>query len=121
MVNIDIVGDTVTFRVAGLHKLWALKSRVVVGARHIVAVEGAEAVPSGWAGWRLPGTWMPGVITAGSFWKRGGWTFWDVVHPANAIVVTLAGHWYSRLVVEVGNPEAARQMLAQAIQPARVS
>ena len=118
MVNIDIVGDTVTFRVAGLHKLWALKSRVVVAARNIVAVEGAEAIPPGWAGWRLPGTSMPGVITAGTFWKRGGRTFWDVVQPANAIVVTLSGHWYSRLVVEVVSPDDARQLLAQAIHGA---
>ena len=117
MVDIGITDDYVTFRVAGLHKLWALKSRVRVALRNIVEVQaGAEAVPSGWAGWRLPGTYLPGVITAGSYRKNGLWTFWDVVRPAKALVVTLKGHRYARLVVEVARPEEEVHRLKQAIE-----
>ncbi len=66
MVDIHIEDGLATFRIAGLHKLWAFKSRIVVPVDDIVAVEGAEAAPR-WAGWRIAGTWMPGVITAGTF------------------------------------------------------
>ena len=115
MVDIAIVGDEVTFNVAGLHKLWALKSRVQVALRDIVQVEGAEAVPTGFAGWRLPGTEFPGVIRAGSFRKSGAWTFWDVVEPARALVVTLKNHPYTRLVVEVARPDEDRVRLERAL------
>ena len=87
MVDIDVADGMVTFRVGGLHKLWALKSRLVVPVQAIAAVEGPEAVPR-WAGWRIAGTAMPGLITAGTYRRDGAWTFWDVVQAHNAIVVT---------------------------------
>jgi hypothetical protein len=119
MVNIEIAGDQVTFHVAGLHKLWALKSRVRVPLADIQQVQGAEALPRGWTGWRMPGTQFPGVITAGSFRKDGAWTFWDVVQPANAVVVTLERHRYTQLVVEVDRPDDERRRLQRAVADAR--
>ena len=110
MVNIEIADGVATFRITGWHKLWAFKSRIVVPVQDIVAVEGSEAVPR-WAGWRILGTWIPGMLTAGSFRKDGGWSFWDVSQPHAAIVLTLRGHWYSRLIVEVADPEAARRLV----------
>ena len=110
MVDIHIADGLATFRIAGLHKLWALKSRIVVPVNDIVAVDGSEAVPRR-AGWRIAGTWMPGLITAGTFRQDGRWTFWDVTQPHAAIVVTLRGHWYSRLIIEVARPDDARELL----------
>jgi hypothetical protein len=119
VVDIEIDDGIVTFRVAGLHKVWTLKSTVRVMLRNIVDVRaGAAAVPAGSAGWRLPGTWLPGVITAGSFWKRGQWTFWDVMRPERALVVTLKDHRYARLVVEVARPEEELRRLRQAAETA---
>jgi hypothetical protein len=106
VVDIGISETSVTFRVAGIHKLWAVKSRIEVPLDGIVKVEGAEAVPAGLPGWRLPGTYFPGVITAGSYKSGSEWSFWDVVRPAKALVVTLRGHRYTRLVVEVPDPAA---------------
>ena len=110
MVNIHIEDGVATFTIAGLHKLWALKSRIVVPVQNIVAVDGPEAAPR-WAGWRVAGTWMPGLITAGTFRQDAQWTFWDVAQPHATIVVTLRGHWYSRLIIEVARPDDARQLL----------
>ena len=111
MVSIHIEDGVATFRIAGLHKLWALKSRIVVPVQDIVAVDGSEAAPR-WAGWRVAGTWMPGLITAGTFREDAQWTFWDVAQSHAAIVVTLRGHWYSRLIIEVAHPDDARQLLS---------
>jgi hypothetical protein len=113
MVSIRIDNGLATFRIAGLHKLWALKARIVVPVQNIVAVEGAGAAPRG--GWRIAGTSMPGLITAGTFRQGGRWTFWDVAHPRAAIVVTLRGHWYSRLIIEVARPDEARKLLTRAM------
>ena len=120
MVSIHIEDGVATFRIAGLHKIWALKSRIVVPVQDIVAVDGAEAARR-WAGWRVAGTWMPGHLTAGTFRQDAQWTFWDVAHSHAAIVVTLRRHWYSRLIVEVADPDDARQLLIQAMARSHAS
>jgi hypothetical protein len=114
MVNIHLDNGLATFRIVGLHKLWALKSRIVVPVQDIVAIGGSEDAPR-WAGWRIAGTWMPGIITAGTFRQDGRWTFWDVAQRHAAIVVTLRGHWYSQLIIEVARPDDARELLTRAI------
>ncbi len=120
MVNIEIAADIATFRIMGWHKLWALKSRIVVPVQDIVAVDGAEAIPR-WSGWRIAGTWMPGVMTAGTFRTDGGWTFWDITQPHAALVLTLRGHWYSRLIIAVAQPDESRRLLTQAMQSSPAS
>ncbi len=56
------------FEVRGLHKVWALKSRLRIPLAHIRAVHAdpttARRLP---VGLRLPGTHAPGLITAGSY------------------------------------------------------
>jgi len=53
MVDIDIRNDVATFRIEGLHKLWALKSRIVVPVQDILqwysrlVVEVARLTPPG--------------------------------------------------------------------------
>ena len=120
MVNIHIADGVATFRIAGLHKLWAFKSRIAVPVQDIVAVEGPEAV-SRWAGLRVVGTWVPGILTAGTFRQDGRWTFWDVGQSSAAIVVTVRGHWYSQLIVEVPDPADARQRLTRAMRDGQAS
>ena len=105
MVRIDAADGVVTFTVVGLHKLWALRSRIRVAATDIVDVgPGEPVVRQEWPGWRLPGTSVPGLITAGSYVKQGAWSFWDVVRPSKVIAVTLRNHRFSRLVIEVADP-----------------
>ena len=107
--------STVTFTVVGLHKVWALRSRIRIPAADIVDVgPGEPIVRQEWPGWRLPGTSLPGVITAGSYFKDGKWSFWDVVRPSRAIAVTLRNHRFSRLIVEVADPVAVIALLQQA-------
>lgn len=114
MVNVRIEGDTVVFDVQGLHQLWAFKSRLdiprsrVIGARHE-----PEAV-RGWKGWRVPGTHVPGLITAGTFYLDGRRIFWDVRDPSNTVVVDLDDQEYNQLVIEVEDPAAVVEMLTGA-------
>src|SRR5688572_27292230 len=107
MVRIRVADGIVTFDVIGLHKLWTLRSRIRIPAHDIVGVgPGAPVAREEWPGWRLPGTSVPGLITAGSYLKGGEWSFWDVVRPARAIAVTTQNQRYRRLIVEVADPVA---------------
>ena len=63
---------------------------------------------------RLGGTHIPGVITAGRFYSHGKWVFWDMHDPAKAICIELRNEHYSKLIVEVDNPEDQISQIRQA-------
>ena len=108
MVSISVQDAIVVFEVEGLDKLWALKSRLEVPVERIRGVRADPEIARGWwKGLRLPGTHIPGLITAGTFYQSGRWVFWDVHDPAGTIVVDLADDRYDALVVEVADPAAA--------------
>ncbi len=108
MVSVSIQGSTAIFAVMGLHRLWAFKTRLEIPLAHVTDVRAADpnALREWWKGIRFPGTHVPGIICAGTFYKDGRRTFWDVGDPARAIVVDLEGEPYQRLIVEVENPAA---------------
>lgn len=107
MVEITIQGSAAVFDVEGLDKLWALKSRLEIQLRHIRGVRIDPAIARAWwVGLRMPGTHVPGVITAGTFYQHGQRIFWDVHDPERTIVIELADERYNELIVEVADPEA---------------
>jgi hypothetical protein len=58
---------------------------------------------------------VPSLLTAGSYRGREGWDFWDVRHPANAIIINLDHENYRRLIVEVSDTRATVEMINQAL------
>ena len=65
-------------------------------------------------GLRAPGTYLPGVITAGTFHIHGERVFWDV-HDANkAVVIELADEQYARLIIQVDDPRATVALIESA-------
>jgi hypothetical protein len=114
MVDISIGNGQVVFSPRGLSKLWSLRCRVTVPVSAIRRVRrAAPGVSRGWwKGWRLPGTHLPGVIIAGSYLRDGEWEFWDVRGAGRrAIEVDLSGVRFSRLVIDVDDPDAAVRRL----------
>ena len=121
MVSVSIEGDRVRFEVQGMDKLWAFKSQLEIPLEHLFSVRADPNAATGWFhGLRMPGTEIPGIITAGSFYSRDGAVFFDVHDPANAIVIELNHEHYKRLVVEVDDPEGTTEMLKSAIEAGRL-
>lgn len=114
MVDVRIEGDTVVFDVRGLHKLWAFKSRLAVPRASVLGARHDPEAVRGWKGWRVPGTHVPGLLIAGTFYRDGHRIFWDVRDPANTVVVDLDGQDYNQLVIEVEDPAAVVEMLTSA-------
>jgi roadblock/LC7 domain-containing protein len=59
----------------------------------------------------MPGTTVPGVMTAGTFYQDGKRVFWEVHHPEKTIVIDLHDERYNELVVEVDDPDAAVKLI----------
>ena len=116
MVDLSVAEGTLTLHIRGGDKLWAFKSSLEIPLVHIAGVRADPETARGWYhGIRMPGTNVPGVITAGTFYQDGKRVFWDVHHPEKTIVIDLHDERYNELVVEVDDPESAVKLIQTAL------
>jgi len=107
MVKHEVADGILHLEVEGMDKVWALKSQLSIPLSHITAVRiDTEVVHQWWHGLRLPGSNIPGVITAGTFYQDGKRIFWDIHHPEKAVIISLNHETYDELVIEVEDPES---------------
>jgi hypothetical protein len=107
MAEVELAQEALIVHVEGMDHLFTLRSRLEVPLSH---VEGAEADPEEarrrWHGIMERGVWVPGPITAGTFYREGALVFWDVHDPENTVVIRLRDERYGRLEIEVEDPES---------------
>jgi hypothetical protein len=116
MVDIDVEGRYLVVRVRGFSRIWALRRRIRVPLASIRAVGMApDAVHGMWKGLRMPGTHLPNLIVAGTYYKQGERRFYDVRRGGPAIELELEGASYDRIIVQVRDAaEAIRRIRAAA-------
>jgi hypothetical protein len=122
MVDLTLTEEKLVLHVRGTDKLWALRSWLEIPIAHVAGIRADPAVArKWWHGIKMPGTSIPGVITAGTFFQHGEWVFWDVHNPENTVVISLHDERYKALVVEVADPAAAVKLVMAGISrlPAR--
>ena len=116
MVDISIEGDRVRIAVEGWDKLWAFKSQLEFPLAHVRSVrQDSQPALGWWHGVRFPGTNIPGIVTAGTFYQHEGVVFYDVHDPERAIVFELEHEHYRQLVVEVKDPAATVALVNKAL------
>ena len=113
MVQITKDEKETTLEIMGLHKLWAFKSQLKIPNEHILNAYQNEAELSNWQRIRMPGTSIPFLIHAGTFYEINSTIFMDIVNKKNAIIVELKDEFYNKLMIEVENPEAAIALLKE--------
>ena len=107
MVKPEIKDNILMLHVQGADKIWALKSELSIPLEHITAIRlDSEIVQKWFHGIKFPGSNIPHVITAGTFYQNGKRIFWDIHNPARAVVISVTDDTYNELVLEVENPES---------------
>jgi len=116
MTTVSADEQDLVIEIEGVDKFLALKSHLRVPLTHIVRAEPAVQLAKEWYhGFRV-GTSLPGIMTAGTFFKDGKKTFWDVHDPEKAIIIYLNHESYQQLVIEVENPEMVIGKINQAVK-----
>jgi len=116
MVDLSVAEGKLTLHIRGADKLWTFRSSLEIPLVHIAGVRAdPEAARRWYHGIRMPGTNVPGVITAGTFYQDGKRVFWDVHEPEKTIVIDLHDERFNQLVVEVDDPEAAVRLIQKAL------
>lgn len=119
-VEIDLLWNAVRIRPTGWHRLWSLRRAVEVPYEQIVSVEHRpELARKGPVGARMPGSRIGRRYNAGTFWKYWEkpheWSFWVCRHPEQTITLTLRGHRFGTICVEVDDPNVQVERLRNAI------
>lgn len=114
MAVISVQGEDLVVEMAGMDKLWALKSRLTIPLANVRGATMDPGIVGEPKGIRAPGTHVPGVITAGTFHQDGEKVFWAVRDAQKAVVVELTDERFTRLVVEVDDPRAAVALVEEA-------
>lgn len=106
--------DRLLVRPVGFMRFWALSSGIDVplGAVTSVGVAERRAVR---LGFRAPGTYLPGVMTAGTYRSHGERDLWMVGRAPRVVVISLHGQRFTNVVVQVEDPEAAVEALKAAL------
>ena|SRR5208283_2853576 len=94
----------------GSHKIWALERAITFKKSNVLRVEKTDG------GLRPPrlfrvGTAVPGFICAGTLSGRGRKEFWDRTKNGRGISIDLANAAYTKVVVDVEDPDDAIRRL----------
>lgn len=111
----EIVGDRLVVSMRGWDRLWTLRRRIDVPLAHVRGATADPGVHRESAGVRAPGTYLPKVITAGTYYKDGERTFWNLRGSQEAVVVELTGERFARLVLGVPDARAAAERIERSL------
>jgi hypothetical protein len=117
VTSVEIDGTTLRVVIEGIDKVLAFKGAIEIPLEHVTGVSlhpgGAKALH---ALVRAPGTWIPGVITAGSYYLADrSWLFIDVRHANKTIRIDLDHEHYAALVIDVADPTATVAAIEHAL------
>ncbi|WP_412538412.1 hypothetical protein R8Z50_21470 [Longispora sp. K20-0274] len=117
MALVSVSGDELLVEIEGMHKLWALKGRLRIPLAHVRGAVVDPARSRRPRGLRLPGTYLPGILAAGTYRSADGRAFWDVRDPDRAVVIDLVEEDFTELVLQVADPHATARLITDAIRP----
>jgi hypothetical protein len=110
MVELSVKGDNLHLEVLGWDKFLGMKGSIEVPLTAIKNVSASAGLPKfRWTDLRVMGTGFPGTAI-GTYWIGSPhcWAFLDVRRSSKEVIsLELEGQFYSRIIVEVKNAQAA--------------
>jgi hypothetical protein len=114
MVSVEVNRGEVTVRILGHHQLWAVRKLIRFKKEHVLSVTRVDtSLKPPWR--RCPGTYLPGFICAGTYHGERGKEFWDTAFKGNAVEINLRQEQFSRMVVDVKNPDEVIEQLTSSL------
>ena len=114
MVDVSVGKDSITLKLEGANKFFALKSKIEIPLDNISKVS-TEQVKPVWLPRMRIGMHVPGALMAGTFWLKSGKTFYFVKDFSRCITLHLKNHEYSKVIVQVDdNKETVAQRIRTA-------
>jgi hypothetical protein len=96
---LNLTDNLLTINLEWYEQLWAFTptNQFRIPLAHIVSASTDEP-QSTWAEIRAPGTFLPGIIKAGTYYTRQGKEFWYVTQDSHYLILNLAHEPYQRMI-----------------------
>lgn len=116
-MRLTLTNHHLRIQLDGSERLWAfhLSSTIDVPLEQITRVA-VERPSSTWRELRAPGTFLPGVIKAGTYYTERGREFWYVPGSTAPLLLDLMDYYYKRMVLSVDEPHTWAQRLTGHLQ-----
>jgi hypothetical protein len=103
-MKLNLTDDTLQIELDFWEQIWAFsfEKTLTIPLSHILNVSTAEPT-SNWAEIRAPGTFLPGVIKAGTYYNPGGKEFWYVTREKDYLTLELRDESFKRIVLTIDN------------------
>lgn len=121
LARVQVADGAVIVRARGLNRLWALKTEVRVPLSEVSAVRLGVARRSVPSGFRVPGTYVPGLIQAGTYRRSGEKSFWLVGRTSTVTVIECRGGPFDRIVLQLSSETGEELRHAVGSGPPEVS
>lgn len=114
-MQLSITGNQLSIDLEWYEQLWAftLNKTISIPLAHIETVTGIEP-QSNWAEIRAPGTFLPGIIKAGTYYTRRGKEFWYVTKDKDYLTLELIEEPYNRIILTLDNSQTWIDRINQA-------
>jgi len=101
-MQLSLANEKLSIEFEWYEQLWAVRfDRVMeISIAHIQAVSTAEP-QSDWTQVRAPGTFVPGIIKAGTYYTKQGKEFWYVTDDKNYLTLELQDEPYRRVIITI--------------------
>jgi hypothetical protein len=102
-MQLALEADRFVLTLEGGERVWAVKlGPLSIPKAHVVRAE-AALPPITWKELRAPGTFLPGVIKAGTYYTARGKEFWYVVRSRknSPLTIELQDETYRRIVLTI--------------------
>jgi hypothetical protein len=115
ILSIDKEAGALQIELSGTERLLMVRfARTVTVPLSSIEGVSTDTPESSWLELRAPGTMVPGLIKAGTYYTRRGKELWYAVRKKGFLVLDLKDHPYRRIVLTLDDNEAwADELQAQ--------
>ncbi|MBD2060268.1 hypothetical protein H6F88_30450 [Oculatella sp. FACHB-28] len=111
-MNLQIEGDRLKINLTFLEKLLALQFNYAFEIPLAQIEQVSTEKPSSRLQYRMPGTAIPGLFAAGTYYSDRGREFWYVTGDRHYLVLDLKDEFYQRVVLSLDQNETWAERLA---------
>ncbi|MBE9127711.1 MULTISPECIES: hypothetical protein [unclassified Coleofasciculus] len=114
-MNLSIIDNKLRIELEWYEQLWAVSwdKSFEIPLTHIESATTDEP-PSSWTEIRAPGTFLPGVIKAGTYYTSTGKEFWYATNDRNYLVLVLRDEPFKKIVLTLDQNQLWVERILQA-------
>jgi hypothetical protein len=116
-VHLSVNESNLFIAIKGINTFLTCKNKWNIPLKHIVAVSHYNGeYNTCFKGVHAPGVNIPGLGTAGTFYQKGHKIFWGVNNSDKSIMIELKNNSFTRIIVEVDNPEESIKNIQSSLE-----